>query len=213
MSQSVNQLTLNEIRLAVAEKYGRVASFPDADHPFPIGRDFALSLGYDPEQLEHLPRRAVDAFAGISNPLIAADLRPGEIVLDLGCGAGMDTLLIANRVGPSGFVHGVDLSDEMLACARDCAAEANFRNIGLYQVPAEAVPLGDSSVDVMIINGIFNLCPDKYQVMTEAYRLLRPGGRMLVSEIVVRGKKNMGCENISRHWEDLPHVSLDDWFR
>jgi arsenite methyltransferase len=210
MSLLVNDLTPEDLRCVVAKKYGQVAIQPDADHPFPVGRTYAISLGYAPDVLDNLPIQAVNSFAGISNPLAHAALQTGEIVLDLGCGGGLDTLISARQIGSKGHVHSLDLSKELLASARSSAVLSDLTNITFHQAPAETVPLPDALVDAIIVNGIFNLCTDKAAVMHEAHRLLHPGGRMLVSEIVIMGgegaNQDMGTCN-------LDGVILDDWFR
>jgi arsenite methyltransferase len=207
MPEFINEMTPEAIRAAVAEQYGKVASQRNGRFPFPVGRAFAKSLGYPLALLNSLPRPAVDSFAGISYPLAHADLQSGETVLDLGCGAGMDTIIIGCQVGPSGHVHGLDLSAEMLECARAHVVAAGLGNVTLHHAPAEAVPLGDGSVDVVVVNGIFNLCPIKQQAMNEVYRVLRRGGRLLVSEIVLR-------EPDDENWVGATcGLTLEDWFQ
>lgn len=212
---TLNDMTPEALRQAVADQYGFVARRPEGDHPFPVGRDFALSLGYSAEMLAGLPRRAVEAFAGISHPLAHAELRAGETVLDLGCGAGMDTLLAAGRVGGGGHVHALDLSAEMLECARGNLSQAGLTNVTLHLAPAEAVPLSDASVDAVIVNGIFNLCPMKEQAIGECYRVLRPGGRLLASEIVLQDEDEAGWagETCSLGSGRLDGKELENWFR
>jgi arsenite methyltransferase len=215
MSERRGQLTPETIRTAVAEIYGRVASEPAANLPFPVGRAFAESLGYPAPLLDGLPAQAVNAFAGISNPLSRADLHSGERVLDLGCGAGMDTIIAARQVGPAGHVYGLDLSANMLECARANADAASLDNVTFYLTPAEAMPLPDSSVDVAVVNGIFNLCPIKEQVMAEVCRVLRPGGRLLVSEIVIRDEDEADGIGATCRLEakGLAGLSLESWFQ
>ncbi len=207
MTQLVSTMTSEAIRAAVAEQYGRVAREPAGQHPFPVGRAFAESLGYPSDMLDSLPHSAVDAFAGISYPLSHAILQRGETVLDLGCGAGMDTILIARQVGPSGWVHSLDLSADMLACARANVAVAGLDNVTFYQTPAEEIPLGEGSVDAVIINGLLNLCPTKEAVVNEVQRVLRSGGRLLVSEIVLC--EQPGVEEVGA----TCGLTLDDWFQ
>ena len=207
MTQLVNTMTSDAIRAAVAEQYGRVARQPAGQHPFPVGRAFAESLGYPPDVLDSLPHSAVDAFAGISYPLARANLQPGETVLDLGCGAGMDTILIARQIGPTGWVHSLDLSADMLECARANVTAAGLDNVTFHQKPAEEIPLGENTLDAAIINGILNLCPMKEVVVGEVQRVLRSGGRLLVSEIVLC--EEPGVEEVGA----TCGLTLDDWFQ
>ncbi len=207
MTQLVNTMTSQAIRAAVAEQYGCVARQPAGQHPFPVGRAFAESLGYPSDMLDSLPHSAVDAFAGISYPFSHASLQPGETVLDLGCGAGLDTILIARQLGPTGWVHSLDLSDDMLQCARANVAMAGLDNVTFHQTPAEEIPLGERSVDAVIINGILNLCPMKEVVVSEVQRVLRPCGRLLVSEIVLC--EEPGAEEIGA----TCGLTLEDWFQ
>jgi len=202
MSAPLSDLTPDDIRAAVAERYGGVAADPAGSHGFPVGRAFAEAVGYSADELDWLPEAASASFAGIAAPLAWAELGVGERVVDLGCGAGMDTLLAARAVGPDGRATGVDLSPEMAALARANAAAAGLENVEIVEAPVEVLPLADASADVVLANGVFNLAPGKAEAMREAFRVLRPGGRLVGAEIVLT--------------EDIPRAernSLDDWFR
>ncbi len=140
---------------------------------------------YDPEQLVLLPPGAVEQALGVGNPVRAAALRPGEIVVDLGCGGGIDTILAAHVVAPTGKAIGLDMLPEMLEVAARNAADAGVHNVEWVRGELEAVPLPDGSVDVVISNGVLNLSPRKSRAFAEIFRILRPGGRVVVADIVV----------------------------
>lgn len=207
MTTFINSLTPDDMRAAVARQYGRVAQQPGGEHPFPVGRAFAESVGYPGAVLDSLPAQAVAAFAGISQPLLHARLQPGDIVLDLGCGGGMDTILAARQVGLTGTVHALDLSADMLACARANVAADDLTKVIFHQCPAEKIPLPNNSIDLVLVNGIFNLCPEKQPVADETFRVLQPGGCLLLSEIVVQ---DTGDED--EMIGETCGLTLDDWF-
>jgi arsenite methyltransferase len=178
---------LSQLRCAVAQAYSAAAHRPQDQHPFPVGRGFAASLGYPQELLNSLPPVSVDAFAGVSSVSVLAELPPGSRVLDLGCGAGLDSLIAARRVGALGRVTGVDFSQAMLQRARQGVTQAGLSNIEVCQADAAGLPLADASVDVALINGIFNLNPQRTAIFQELARVLRPGGWVYAAEIILRG--------------------------
>lgn len=176
----------HQLREGVRNLFSAVAEAPQAKHSFPVGAPYAESLGYPKDLLAGLPAIAAEAFTGLSNVSIFADIPPGATVLDLGCGSGMDTLIAARRVGLNGKVIGVDFSESMLARARGAAAEARLTNIEIRHADAERLPVGDGSIDVVVINGIFNLNPARADIFHELARVVRPGGSVYCAEVILR---------------------------
>lgn len=175
----------NPIEAAVAGRFAALAANPASETRFPVGPESARRLGYDPTEIDALPPAATESFAGVGNPLALGALDAGDTVLDLGCGAGLDSLLAAKRVGPSGRVVGVDLVPAMLAKARANAAAAGLTNTDFRQGRADALPVESGAVDAVISNGVFNLCVDKPAVVAELFRVLRAGGRLHLADILL----------------------------
>ena len=190
----------DKLEQAVRESYSVAAEKPAEKHPFPLGRQFALDLGYPAEVLDGLPRVAVDAFTGVSNVAIFGSLCAGDRVLDLGCGAGLDSLIAARRAGSGGFVLGVDFSGAMLARARRAAAEAGVENAGFCRAEAGRIPLRDATADVALVNGIFNLNPKREQIFNELARVVRPGGAVFAAELILREPLSAQERADQRNW-------------
>ena len=187
MTQRVtaSRVDRDTLRRQISEKYTGVALEPEAGFHFHTGLPLAAMLGYPRTAVDQLPPATVESFAGVGNPFSMGALRPGETVVDVGCGAGFDTLIAAHQVGPSGRVIGVDMTDAMIIKARDGARALGVENVEVRQGFAESLPVDDGVADVVISNGVINLTPDKITAMREIYRVLKPGGRFQIGDIVV----------------------------
>ena len=184
------------LKREIKKTYASVSQEPEKDFVFPTGRPWAEDLGYPP-QLANVPEASVESFAGVANPFSLGPLGPGERVLDLGCGAGTDTLVAAQMVGPEGRVTGLDMTPEMLAKARASVAELGVTNVEFVEGEAESLPFADESFDVVISNGVIDLIPDKDAVFGELHRVLAPCGRLQIADVTVQrpvgeeGKRNI----------------------
>jgi arsenite methyltransferase len=174
------------LRCEIKKTYARVSQEPNEDFIFPTGRAWALDLGYPPELMARVPEAAAESFAGVANPFSLGTLEPGEFVLDVGSGAGTDSLVAAQMVAPQGRVTGVDMTPEMLAKARAAAVEMGATNVEFIEGEAERLPFEDESFDVLISNGVIDLAPDKDAVFSEVHRVLRPGGRIQIADVTIQ---------------------------
>ena len=180
------ELDVDTLRRAIREEYAEVAANPEKGFHFHTGRPLARMLEYADEWLEDLPETSIESFAGTGNPFSLGELRPGERVVDVGCGAGIDSLIAAKKVGPDGRVIGVDMTPSMLEKARQGAKEAGLKNVEFREGYAEELPIVDGWADVVISNGVLNLMPDKSAALEEMSRVLKPNGRLQIGDILVQ---------------------------
>ena len=173
------------LKREIKKTYASVSQEPEQDFIFPTGRAWAEDLEY-PEELARVPDFVAESFAGVANPFSLGRLQAGERVLDLGSGAGTDSLVAALQVGPTGSVTGVDMTPEMVAKARAGAAELGLANVAFVEAEAEQLPFADSSFDVVVSNGVIDLIPDKDAVFAELHRVLIPGGRIQVADVTIQ---------------------------
>jgi arsenite methyltransferase len=185
MSAAEAPVDVDVLREEIRKTYTDVSTVPEQEFIFPTGRAWAQELGYPEPELARVPEATVESFAGVANHWTLGRIEPGSVVLDLGCGAGTDLLIAAQMTGPSGRVIGVDMTATMLERARQSAIEIGLGNVELHESLIEALPLDDASVDVVISNGVIDLVPDKDAVFDEIDRVLRPGGRLQLADVII----------------------------
>jgi arsenite methyltransferase len=198
----LNEMTPDEIKEAVKEKYSKVAKDPCGSFNFPVGKDFALKVGYPKDILDTLPQSMYESFTGANNPQPFVDLKKSEVVLDLGCGAGLDLYFYAKVIRENGKIYGLDISEYMVAKAKANMSMMGIKNVEIRRGYSDNLPFQDIFFDVIASNGIYNLSPDKEKVMREVFRVLKPGGRTVFCEIVLKDKLPADIRK-----------SIDDWFR
>jgi arsenite methyltransferase len=192
----VPPIDVDLLRSEIRKTYAAVSQEPEREFIFPTGRSWAEDLDY-PTVLANVPDAAVESFAGVANPFSLGSLGAGERVLDVGSGAGTDSLVAAQMVGPTGSVTGIDMTPEMLEKSRAAAAQMGLGNVTFMEADAERLPFEDDSFDVVISNGVIDLIPDKNAVFSEIFRVLVPGGRIQVADVTIQepvseeGKRNI----------------------
>ena len=185
MSSTAVPVDVDVLREEIRKTYTDVSTEHEQQFIFPTGRAWAQELGYPEPELSRVPDATVESFAGVANHWPLGRVEPGSVVLDLGCGAGTDLLIAAQMTGPAGRVIGVDMTRAMLDRARDSARGMGLENVELHESLIESLPLEDASVDVVISNGVIDLVPDKDAVFDEIDRVLRPGGRLQIADVVI----------------------------
>jgi SAM-dependent methyltransferase len=185
MSATELPVDVDVLRDEIQKTYTEVSTQPGQEFIFPTGRAWAEELGYPAEELARVPDGSLESFAGVANPWTLGRVQPGDVVLDLGCGAGTDLLIAAQMVGPEGRAIGVDMTPSMLDRARASTEQMALGNVELHEGLIESLPLADASVDVVTSNGVIDLVPDKDAVFDEIDRVLRPGGRLQLADVVI----------------------------
>lgn len=191
-----------QIAAAVQDMYTAVADDPHAGFHFPVGEPVSRLLDYPAERFARLPDMVRDSFIGVGCPLRAGGPRSGETVLDIGAGAGADSLMAAQQVGPDGRVLALDLTEAMTRKLRQAVAQAAAENLDVLQASAERLPLADACVDLVISNGVLNLVPDKRRAVAEMFRVLRPGGRVQIADVVIHRPVTVDCSEDPRLWAE-----------
>jgi arsenite methyltransferase len=194
--QTITKITEDTLRKAIKKEYAEVAINPDKGYHFHTGREAASRIGYDPSLYEGLPEENIASFAGTGNPFSLGAIHPGDVVVDVGSGAGFDSLIAARKVGPEGRVVGIDMTEEMIEKAQSGAKTMGVANTEFRKGLADSLPLEDNFADVLISNGVLNLTTDKSKTLKEWARVLKPGGRLFIGDIVLEKK--------------IPQEALDD---
>ncbi len=200
METKFNSDERKRIREGIGEKYKRVAVSPEGKFSYPTGRAGLEGQNYDPEAIRSLPEDVLAFYCGVGNPFTLGPVSKGETVLDIGCGAGVDTFVAAILVGPEGRVTGIDLIPEMVDLARTNLEKTSLKNVTFQEGSAEQLSFSDRAFDVVISNGVFNLIPDKAKALKEVFRVLKPSGRFLLVDEILTGEMPADTESLVKNW-------------
>lgn len=200
MDKMISPEARKQISEGIHEKYKKVAVNPEGNFRYPTGRAGLEKLKYDPETLNALPEDVLASYCGVGNPFSLGPINEGESILDIGCGAGVDTLVAATMAGNGGKAAGVDLIPEMLQRAEDNLSKTNLNNVSFQVASAEELPFPDRSFDVVVSNGVFNLVPDKLQAVREARRVLKPEGRLMIADQILTTDPPADTKSMLENW-------------
>lgn len=190
----------DKIYKGIRKKYIQVAKKPDGLFKYLTGKAGLVTLQYDPEVIKALPETVIASYCGVGNPFTLGDVNEGETVLDIGCGSGVDTIFAAKMTGSSGMVVGIDLMPEMLQRAKENLTLANLDNVTYEESSAEKLSFPDDNFDIVISNGVFNLVPDKTEALSEVFRVLKPGGRLMFADQILIGELSKKRKQIIKSW-------------
>jgi arsenite methyltransferase len=200
MNHQLTDEDRNRIRQGIREKYAKVATGPEGNFRYPTGKAGLEGQKYDPEIVKALPEEVAASYCGVGNPLVLGPINEGDSVLDVGCGAGVDTLIAAMMVGPEGRAVGIDLVPEMLERAKRNLAEIPLNNVEFLESSAESLKFADETFDAVVSNGAINLIPDKAKALREIFRVLKFGGRLMIADQVLAGELTSDTKTMVEKW-------------